>query len=229
MTKIQKISLTVAILSITAGLVGCGGGSPDVYDGGTGNNSQTILNFSQFHIEEDKNEQNVTVGVGRQDYSIGNGNYRVTEKTLWGKLSPSTTVHYTVASNFFNKRVGDDLSTVFKNSRITQPSDGVYVWESDTLGENNQILHETMSFKTIDISGKFNFAEKQKQGLRLDMLLDYAKLPAEVTFPTGSVCYAEYQDTMSKPTFYFSQADVTSFTSLEDSWHTITLPQRMLV
>lgn len=217
----MKMPALVTLASLSLALTACGGDgnkSSTIGQNATGNNSNNslVLKFSQISEENDPANYYNAVGLSRQDYTIGNGQFGVTTTPIWGKVIEDKTPSYMVGKNFFRKQIGNtELASYAKNSTITKSAD-LYVWDYDTLGDNGQKVHQTYSFKPIDISGVFNFAEKEKQGLYLDMTANTAKLPTSVTFPTNTYCYAEYQSSADRALYSFDETDVTSYTSLSD-------------
>lgn len=217
-----KFPMIFAVSGLSLALTACGGNdnngsiSSKNPSGSKGNNDSLVLKLSQISEENDPTNYYSFVGLSRQDYTIGNGQFGVTTTPIWGKIIEDKTPNYMVAKNFFRKQVGDtDLESYAKNSMVTK-NDDLYVWNYDTLGDNGQKIHQTISFKPIDISGIFNFAEKEKQGLYLNMTADTANLPTSVTFPTNTHCYAEYQFSADRALYSFDETDITSYSSLSD-------------
>lgn len=220
--KYISLSKIGMITGISLALLGCGG--EDNKKTSNNNNSGTTPNnitfkYSVFDREYGNNSVEFT-NIIREDYTFANGGVTLAIKGLIKPyVNPVTNegYDYEIGENYLEKHLDNDNLGFIKNVTVNQPSIGLYKVNFQTLGENNKVTNRSMTFKEIDISGVFDFALKEKQGLNLWVdNFRYKKLPAVVTFPAGSSCYASAELTQDKVTYGFEDANQTTYTNLDN-------------
>ena len=216
-----KFPIIAAVTSLSLVLTACGGDDNTSTNNGTGSNptpNNLTFKYNIFDREYAGSNSDI-VNITREEYTFSNGSVTLAIKGLLKPYVASTTNNdysYEIGQNYLAKRLDNDDLSFVKNVKVTQPSTGFYKVNYQTLGENNQVTNHSITFKEIDISGVFDFALKEKQGL--DLWINnfrYRKLPAVVTFPVGSTCFAEMEITQDRVTYGFEESDQTSFTSLD--------------
>lgn len=208
----KKLFLTTLSLAVVTGLTACGGD-----DNGTSSNQPTTQNILKLVHFENEYTENAISSIERQDFQLGSGVGSSTFRDIFGKTPASSYKYYSVGDHFFAASVPNTLGNL-KNTTVTYPTSDLAKIDMDILGDGNKgDYHQTLTFKKIDISGAFNFAEKEKQGLVLyPSSKEYTKLPASLTFPQGSVCYYLQSVVSSKEIYTFTDYDATQYSTLTD-------------
>lgn len=216
----KKFMLTAISLAVVTGLTACGGD-----DNQTSSNQPTPQNILKLvHFESDYSG-NMISSIQRQDIQLGNGIGSMTSRDIFGKTPTPSYKYYTVGDQFFSNNIENNLGNL-KNTTVTYPSSDLAKVDLDILGNDNKgSYHQELTFKKIDISGAFNFADKEKQGLVLyPSRNNFTKLPASLTFPQGSICYYAQKIVNSKDLYYFSENDATQYSTLTDFSRAMGLP-----
>lgn len=197
----NKLIITpIALTLMTFSLAGCGEGEDAIFGSG-GSNELTISTIERNSSAIARIE--TTYRTGARDVKKTNiiGSYNQNLDNLDGSV---------VLSDKFEGTLEDKNIEV--NGRIvTRP-----IYEKNS---NNQISYE-INYKTLNLSGFKSNSYRRGDGNNKDTgvftdLNNYAAIPSNTTFPSGSVCYIPVEST-NKSFFTFNQNQRTRYLTLED-------------
>lgn len=217
MTFLVKMPLMTAIIGLSVGLVGCGGDNSNAnYNGNNGGNSAVTLKYNIFNREYATRTSTID-NLTRTEFAFANTGLVESTKGLLKPYTPkpSQGYDYEIGDHYFEQKLDTGLGSL-KNMQVTKPASDRYQVAYQTMGENGKSTAHSMTLKEIDISGTYDFAKKEAQGFHSWVNNSrFKKLPAVLTFPTGSSCFVFEQLIQDKVTFGFEQANMTNDTNLD--------------
>lgn len=205
MNKLIVTPIALFLLAIT--LVGCGDEDDSIF-GSEGSNKLTITSFASSY----DNQANASA-IARIDQTFSTGEYRIIATNIINNYSNQSlnSLNRTVLADNFEGRL-ENADIEVNGRTVKRP-----IYEKNS---NNQLNFET-TYRTLDLSGVSarDYSEGNNFGSRRGILTDlnnYPKIPTNISFPTGSVCYIPV--TNSERSFLaFNDKNRTGYQSL-DKW-----------
>lgn len=205
MKKTNKgLSLCLTISLIAISLAGCGDDENGIFGSSVGNEF-TVSSFDKG-IDRQTNRE----AIARLDTKYSNGERDIKKTNIIGSYSQvidnleSSTV---LASNFEGTLEDRDIEV--RGRRIKRP-----VYQNNS---SNSLNYET-TYRTLDLSGvdarDYNPGNKfsSRRGIFTD-LNNYKKIPNDIGFPIGSVCYIPVT-TSERSFFVFNTQHKTGYKEL---------------
>ena len=200
--SITVTPLALSLLAVT--LVGCGGDDNGIYGPGIGSNNNE-LTITQFDRSSN--------AVARIDTTYRRGERDVKKTNVVGSYDQSidNLPSSVVLSDKFEGSMEDKNISV-SGRTVTRP-----VYEKNS---NNRFDYKT-TYKTYNLAGKRADSYRRGVGNNKSIgvftdLNNYAKIPPNATFPSGSVCYVPVEST-ERSFFSFNQNQRTGYLTL-DEW-----------
>ncbi|WP_296190405.1 MULTISPECIES: hypothetical protein [unclassified Psychrobacter] len=198
------IPTMVSLLALT--LVGCE--EEDVFFGVGSSNNITLSRFADSY----DSKANATA-IARIEETYRTGNYEIKTRNLVNNYSNQSlnTLDRTVLADKFEGRL-ENKDIEVNGRTVKRP-----IYEKNS---NNKFNYQT-TYKTLDLSGVK--ADSYNAGVTLSdsrgimtALNHYAKLPTNLAFPAGSVCYIPVVSS-ERSFLAFNEKDKTGYSSL-DKW-----------
>lgn len=205
MNKLIVIPVALSLLTFT--LTGCGEEEGGI-DGSGGSNELTLTSFANSY----DNQANASA-IARIDDTYRNGARDIKSRNIINNYSNQSlnNLDRTVLADKFEGRL--ENKDIEVNGRIVKRP----IYEKNS---NNKSNYET-TYKTLNLSGlRANSYSagtniSNSRGIITD-LNNYAKIPANAAFPTGSVCYIPVV-TSERSFLAFNDKNKTGYSSL-DKW-----------
>ncbi|ALF60076.1 hypothetical protein [Psychrobacter urativorans] len=213
----NKLIITPTILSLlTLTLVGCGGEDDGVYGSGNGSSGSNELIVSSFDKGIDSQTNKEAVVRIDSKYRTGDRDIKVTN--IVGNYTNHNTNNLktsVVLGNLFEGTL-EDKDIEVNNRTVTRP-----IYEKNS---NNRVNYKT-TYKTLSLAGvdARNYIPSNNFGSSRGIFTDlnnYSKIPNNLMFPAGSVCYIPVT-TSDRAFFVFNAKDKTGYKTL-DSWTKVT-------
>ena len=195
------LPMTLSLLAMA--LVGCGEDDDGVY--GSGGNKITLTSFSNSY----DNQANASA-IARIEQTYRTGGREIKIKNLvnsYNNQSLNNLDRTVLADDFEGRLENNDIEV---NGRTVKRP----IYETNS---NNKLNYET-TYKTLDLAG-LN-AGSYSSGTNIDNsrgiitdLNNYPDIPANVTFPAGSVCYIPVV-TSERSFLAFSDSNKTGYSTL---------------
>ena len=205
--SLNKWILLPSIVSLMAlALSGCE--EEDVFFGVGSSNNITLTRFADSY----DSKANATA-IARIDETYRTGNYEIKTRNLVNNYSNQSlnTLDKTVLADKFEGRLEH------KNIEVSGRTVKRPIYEKNS---NNKFNYQT-TYKTLDLSGVK--ADDYRAGVPLSNsrgiktgLSHYSKLPTNLAFPAGSVCYIPVVSS-ERAFLAFNEKDNTGYSSL-DKW-----------
>ena len=204
---LNKLIVIPSMVSLMAfAVVGCE--EEDVSFGSGGSNNITLTSFANSY-----DSQASATAIARIDETYRTGKYEIQSRNLVNSYSNQSlnTLDKTVLADKFEGRL--EHKNIEVNGRTVKRP----IYEKNT---NNKFNYET-TYKTLDLSGVK--ADDYRAGVPLSnsrgimtALNHYSKLPTNLAFPAGSVCYIPVVSS-ERAFLAFDEKDKTGYSSL-DKW-----------
>ncbi|WP_296239204.1 hypothetical protein [Psychrobacter sp. UBA5136] len=205
--SLHKWILLPSMISLmTLALVGCE--EEDMFFGAGSSNSMTLTRFADSY-----DSQANDTAIARVDETYRTGEYEIKTRNLVNNYSNQSlnTLDKTILADKFEGRL-EHKNIEVKCHTVKWP-----IYEKNT---NNKFNYQT-TYKTLDLSGVK--ADDYRAGVPLSnsrgiktALSHYSKLPTNLAFPAGSVCYNPVV-TSERKFLAFNEKDKTGYTAL-DKW-----------
>lgn len=207
----NKLIITPTILSLlTLNLVGCG--EEELYGSGNGSGGSNDIIVSSFDKGIDR--QTNREAVARIDSRYRTGDRQIKVTNIVGNYTPQNSDDLATAVVLANQFEGtlEDKNIEVNNRTVTRP---IYEKNSN-IKFNYKTEYRTLSLAGVDARDyRAGNTLGSSRGIFTD-LNNYAKIPNNLTFPAGSVCYIPV--TSSERSFFvFNAKNKTGYQTL-DSW-----------